>query len=229
MTRGALLLAAVLAACVPDERPVIIAHRGLGVGEDGENIPANAPCAFALEFGVEFDVRGDGARPFELGHLAPNGHDLYEVFAAIRAEWQPSWAGRVLIIDVSDDTGDVVSNGLIDLIYDEIAGTEQASLDIIVESSTIDSLARLRAYHDARPEPRLALRFAMTYWYSPEYTQPPWIDLVAANVTEIGDFAHPKPLLLFGAETRNTLRQALTSRSDVFGIVTDHPRRVAEW
>jgi hypothetical protein len=214
---------------VPDEKPAIIAHRALGVGEDVENLPANVPRAFALGFGAEVDVRGDGDRPYELGHLGPNGHDLFEVFAAIRAAWDPAWAGLILIIDVADDENDVVSSTLVDVIHDEVLGTELASLTIIVQSSTIESLTRLRTRWDARPGPRLPLLFAMTYWYSPEYTQPLWVDAVAANIAELGDFRHPKPILVFGADTRNGIRRALTSRSEILGIVSDHPRRVAAW
>lgn len=222
------LLALVLGACVGDGRPIIIAHRAQGVGPDGENLPANVPLVFAAGFGAEVDVRGDGARPFELGHLAPNGHDLHEVFAAVAAAWRPDFAGRVLVIDVSDDTGDAVSNGLIDAIYADVAGTELEALQLIVESSNDETLSRMVALQSRRA-PALPIRFAQTYWHAPEYTTAAWVDLVATSVTELGEFAHPKPLLLFNVETRNAYRDALTSHSEVFAVITDHPRRAAAW
>lgn len=230
VTRPVALLAVALAGtgCVADERPVIIAHRTLGVGADEENLPANVPLAFAAGFGAEVDVRGDGARPLELGHLSPNGHDLLEVFAAVRGAWQPDFAGRILVIDISDDTGDAVTNNLVDVLYAEVPGTELAALDLIVESANDETLARMAAYHAAAGG-TLPLRFALTYWHAPEYTAAGFIDLVSTSVTELPAYAHPKPLLLFSVESRNALRDALTSRSTVLGVITDHPRRAAEW
>jgi len=220
-------LATGLGACV-DDMPPIIAHRALGVGDEAENLPANVPLALAAGFGAEVDIRGDGARPFELGHLRPNGHTLPEVFAELRAAWQPSFAGKMLILDVSNDEDFAVTDGLIGLVYAEIPGTELEALELVVEAANLEMLQRLRTFHDAR-SPRLNIRFALTYWYATEYTVPDWVDIVVANVSELPEFAHPKPLLIFGVESRNTLRQALMTHSRVLGVITDHPRRAAQW
>ena len=56
-------------ACLDGQEPIIIAHRAQGVGLPGQNIPENVPLAFASGFGAEIDVRGDGEKLIELGHL----------------------------------------------------------------------------------------------------------------------------------------------------------------
>jgi hypothetical protein len=208
--------------------PPIIAHRSLGIGEPGENVAANVPLALASGFGAEIDVRGDGAQPFELGHLAPNGDTLSDVFAGLRNGWRSSMSGQILILDIANDEGGVVSQHIVDKVYDEIVGTVLVELQIVITGANLEMLAKMRASQDAHT-PKLDISFALTYWYAPEYSVPAWVDIVMANARELPTFEHPHPVLLFGVETRAAMREALTSHSEIIGVITDHPRRAANW
>ena len=216
------------AACGDEKKPRIIAHRALGIGDVGENRPRNVARLMSAGFGVEIDIRGDGRRPFTLGHLSPNGHTLREVFDEILAVWKPSFAGRILVLDVSNDSGDQVSDGIIDFLYEEMLGTELEQLEVIIQSSNEETLARMREAQ-RQESSRLRISLAITYWIAPEYTTAYWIDLVSTNVREIGSLPHPKPLLLFGIDTRASYREAVDSRNTVVGLLTDHPRRAAQF
>ena len=214
-------------ACV-DEMPQIIAHRSLGVGEPGENVAANVPVALALGFGAEIDIRGDGKEPFELGHLAPNGDTLHDALSAVRHGWRSSMAERMLILDIANDEGGLVSQSIVAAVYDEVSGNSLADLQFVITGANLEMLARMRALHDVR-SPKLDIRFALTYWYTPEYAVPEWVDIVMTNARELPAFAHPHPVLVFGVETRSAMREALTSHSEIIGVITDHPRRAETW
>ncbi len=214
--------------CLDGQEPIIVAHRAQGVGFPGENIPENVPLAFASGFGAEIDVRGDGEKLMELGHLAPEGRELSEVFAAVRDRWEPSFAGRMLIIDVANDTGDRVSENLIDVVCAEVVGTPLEELDLVIESSNLETLARMHAIYSRTPS-GLRVRFSKTYWNAPEYTVPAWVDTVSVNIAELPSFSHPHSILVFGVSSRNAYRQVVHSRSTIEAIITEHPHRVASW
>lgn len=221
-----LLLAS--SACTHEQRPLIIAHRAQGVGEHGENVVGNVPKCFEEGFGAEIDVRGDGELDFELGHLEPQGHDLAEVLGAIDAGWESDWAGLVLIVDIANDGGDRVSGGLMQFLHERVMQTKLEQLRFVVQSSNEETLDRLIA-HNADLPVALDVRFATTYWTAPEYTPPDRLDLVTANAKELGDLPYPKPVMLFGVESRAVYRSVAASTSDVYAVITDHPRRIAEF
>lgn len=221
------LLWLLLASCADDAPEFIVGHRAQGVGDTEENRAANVPRLFAEGFGAEIDIRGDGARDFELGHFSPNGDTLGDVFDVLEDTWQPEFAGTVLLLDIANDHADTVSNTLIDFLYDRVPGTPLEALQLIVQSSNIESLARLHGASLHRTG-ELDLLFALTYWLSTEYTTASWIDLVTGNVSSFGELRHPKPVVLFGVETRSSYRRAIESRAEVIGVITNHPRRIAE-
>lgn len=222
-----LVVASAVSACAHEQYPLVIAHRAQGVGEHGENIVANVPKCFAAGFGAEIDVRGDGELDFELGHMEPQGHDLAEALEAIDQEWEYEFEGRVLIVDVANDGGDRVSDGLVRFLHEAVPGTSLTKLRFVIQSSNEETLDRMIAHYREEPEP-LDIRFATTYWTSPELTPPDWLDLVTANAKEIGELPQPKPLMLFGVESRAMYRNVARSSSDVYAVITDHPRRIAE-
>lgn len=222
-----LLLLPALAACTHEQHPLIIAHRAQGVGEHGESVVENVAKCFEAGFGAEIDVRGDGELDFELGHLEPQGHDLAEVFAAIDAAWELDFVGRVLVIDIANDGGNRVSDGLMTFLHKAVEQTKLEQLRFVIQSSNEETLDRLLAHH-ADAGGALDVRFATTYWTAPEYTPPDGLDLVTANAKEIGDLPYPKPLMLFGVESRAMYRNVEMSASDVYAVITDHPRRIAE-
>lgn len=219
---GTLLL---LSGCGEQHAPQIIAHRAQGVGEPGENLPGNVPLALAQGFGAEVDLRGDGDTALALGHLAPNGHDLAELLDVLQKQWQEDFAGKLLVLDVANDSDARVSATLTDSLLDRVTGTELAQLHYIVQSSTWDSLAHMHSLYVARRS-EVKMGFAMTFWWSPEYTVPGWVDYVTTNVSELGDYPHPRPVLLFGVETRSSFRISQRAQSQIDGLITDHPRRV---
>jgi hypothetical protein len=222
-----LCLLLVASGCAAGGEVVVIGHRAQGIGASEENRAANVPHLLDAGFGSEIDIRGDGALPFELGHFGPNGDTLEGVLAAIEAAWQPQWQGRWLVLDIANDRGDEVSNNLINYLYERVPSTRLEDIRVVVQSSNEQSLARMQSAHVTRGE-SLDIRFALTYWISTEYTTASWVDLVAGNVSAFGELNHPKPVILFGVETRASFRRALESRNDVIGVITNHPRRIAE-
>ena len=227
MVSRAALLWVCIAGCAPEPALFIVAHRAHGIGSVEENRADNVVPLFEAGFGVEVDIRGDGEEPFALGHFGPNGDTLGDVLDEIEAAWQPQWVDRVLFADIANDRADAVSNGLVNFLVDRLDGSAIAGLQIIVQSSNIQSLARLQGAYVQRGSPH-DIRFALTYWISTEHTTPSWIDLVTGNVSAFGELPHPKPVVLFGVETRAAYRRVRELRSDVIGVISDHPRRVAE-
>jgi len=227
MVRFAPSLLLLLAACSAQPSVFIVGHRALGLGVSEENRAANVEGLFRAGFGAEIDIRGDGEAPFTLGHLRSNGDTLAEVFDRLEAAWDPSFAEQVLLLDIANDQDDTVSNDLISYLFGRVGGSVLTDLPIIVQSSNIESLARLQGAYRQRGG-GLQLRFALTYWLSTEYTTPGWIDLVTGNVSSMGEMPHPKPVALFGVDTRASFRRAVESRNDVIGVITNHPRRIAE-
>ena len=217
-----------ITGCGGEQRPNIIAHRAQGVGTHGENIVENVSLCFEAGFGAEIDIRGDGSLEMELGHLEPNGRDLGEVFKTLRSAWEPGFAGRILVIDVANDGGNRVSDGLIRYLHERVPGTELATLRFIIQSSNEESLDRLQAHFDDEPE-KLDIAFATTYWTAPELTPPDGLDLVTTHAKELGDAPYPKPVMLFGVESRSVYRSAVRSASEIHAVITDHPRRIAEF
>lgn len=227
MRRLAALALLCTAACAAEQHPLIVAHRAQGVGEHGENIVANVPRCFEAGFGVEIDVRGDGELDFELGHLEPQGEDLAAALDALEDAWELDWSGRVLVIDVANDGGNRVSDGLMGFLNERIAATKLDQLRIVIQSSNEATLDRMSA-HFQDTGAALDVRFATTYWTTPEYTPPGVVDLVTANAKELGSMPYPKPMMLFGVESRAVYRDAVSSDSEVYAVITDHPRRIAE-
>ena len=221
------LVCLLLTSCGDEADLIIIGHRAQGVGEPGENLAANVPLLFAAGFGAEVDIRGDGKRPFELGHFGPSGESLDDVFIGLEAAWTPIFAGQTLVLDIANDRRDLVSNNLIGFLENRVAGTSLDAIVFVVQSSNIQSLARLQGSY-VQSGSTLDVRFALTYWISTEYSTASWINLVVGNVAAFGELSHPKPVLLFGVESRASYRRAVESRNDVIGVITNHPRRVAE-
>ena len=220
-----LLLAA--SGCAAGGEVVVIGHRAQGIGSSGENRALNVPHLFDAGFGAEIDIRGDGELQFELGHFTANGDSLEGALGGIQAAWRLDWQGRWLVLDIANDRGDQVSNNLINYLYQRVPGTDLEGVRLVVQSSNEQSLARMQSAHVTRGE-LLDIRFALTYWVSTEYTTASWVDLVAGNVSAFGELSHPKPVVLFGVETRASFRRALESRNDVVGVITNHPRRISE-
>lgn len=218
-------LVAVVAGCDPP-RPAIIAHRSQGVGEPGENKVANMPLVLEAGFGLELDVRADGVLPFELGHNSPEGETLDEALDAIEAAWQPSFAGLPLVVDIADDDRDRVTETLVPHLLERIEGSELRDLGWILQNSSETSLGRLQAAY-AAADTDVELKFGLTLWTVVEYSIPSWVDYVVTNVNELPSWPHPKPLILFGVASRASYEQVESSASEVAGVLTDHPRRIA--
>jgi|GEM_PF-2135861 len=212
------------AGCAPTSHP-IIAHRAQGLGLGGENEVANIVPALDAGFGVEIDIRGDGALPFELGHNAPEGETLDDALDAIDEAWRDDFVGLPFVLDIADDEQDRVSNELVAHLLDRVEGTDLARLDWIVQSSNETALGRLQAAW-AAAETDVDVGFGLTLWTTIEYAVPSWVDYVVTNVNEVPSWPHPKPLILFGVADRSSYRQLQNSPSDVAAILTDHPRRV---
>lgn len=226
MVKGWQLLVVLSFGCGRAQDPLIVAHRAQGVGPPGENMVANAAAALQAGFGVELDIRGDGELRFELGHLSPSGQTLGDALTAVEAGWDPDMAGQLLVLDIANDRGDQVSGELLEYLRFRLEGSPLRALHFIVQSSTVESLARLFASLDPEVTP-LTVSFAMTYWSSPEYTLPDWVDLLSTSVREMGGYPYPRPLLLFGVEERAAYRAAVNAPGEVFALITDHPRRLA--
>jgi hypothetical protein len=226
MVRLPVILLLSLVGCAADGDLIVIGHRAQGVGETGENLAANVPLLFDAGFGAEVDVRGDGSRPFTLGHFGPGDDTLDDVLDRVEETWQPHYAGRYLVLDIANDRSDAVSNNLIAYLDGRITGTPLEEVVFVVQSSNLQSLARLQGAYVQRAS-SLGVLFALTYWISTEYSTASWVDLVTGNVAAFGEMMHPKPVLLFGVETRASYRRAAESRNNVIGVITNHPRRIA--
>jgi hypothetical protein len=220
------MLAFALSGCAADASLIVIGHRAQGVGETGENLAANVPLLFDAGFGAEVDIRGDGRRPFALGHFGPGEESLDDVLDRLETAWQPQYAGQTLVLDIANDRSDAVSNNLVAYLDGRVAGSPLEDVVFIVQSSNLQSLARLQGAYVQRAS-SLDVLFALTYWISNEYSTPSWVDLVTGNVSAFGELAHPKPVMLFGVESRASYRRAAESRNDVIGVITNHPRRIA--
>ena len=125
-------------------------------------------------------------------------------------------------------TADELNDGLMQFLHEAVFQTKLEQLRFVVQSSNEETLDRLLAHHEDTPG-TIDVRFATTYWTTPEFTPPEWLDLVTANAKEIGDMPYPKSLMLFGVESRAMYRNVATSANDVYAVITDHPRRIAEF
>ena len=201
-----------LSACGSVQNPIIIAHRATGLGAKGENQVSNVAPLMSAGFGVEIDIRADGDLQFELGHFAPQGGTLLEVLDALKADWEPGFEGKVLVIDVVNDQSDLISSKLMTFLDEQVSGTELEDLAFIVQSSSLQSLIRLRATRGA--DSALDIRMALTYFAVQDYTVSE-CDLVTTPAAELGDFRYPLRLFssawIHGRPTGK--RCALTPRS----------------
>jgi glycerophosphoryl diester phosphodiesterase len=219
------------------QAPAVVAHRGLGVPDAEENAPDHLAAAFAAGFGAELDLRLDGAGCagdpsragedgcFDLGHSAPNGHTLAEAVAALDA-LDADAAGPTLVLDIVDDPDRAVSLHLFDYLAAALPGTLPGSTPILVQSSSLASLAMLAAQRDTLP-PDLDLRLAVTYFVDPEFTVPDYVDVVVTNVAELPETPLPVPVAVFGVASQSSVKAALYAESDVDWVITDMPTRVA--
>lgn len=222
---GVLLLAAF--GCQPlGDKPLIISHRAQGFGAVGENLVENVPLALEEGFGVEIDLRGDGERRFELGHNFPEGDNLEDTIVAIEEAWTDDMAGLPFFLDIANDAGDQVSREMLPYLDERLADSPVKDLILIVESANEETLARMDEQR-LQLETPLDVRLSLTYWTIVSRTAPRWLDYVTGHQGEIGRFTHPKPLLLFGVDSRASWRQARTMEADVYGVIVDHPRRWA--
>jgi hypothetical protein len=220
------LMVATMGGCDQDPRPLIISHRAHGVaGVFEENKASNVPLLIADGFGVEIDIRADGERPFELGHNGPQGENLDDVLTSIEERWTDDMAGRLLVLDVSDDEDDGITRGLIPYLEERIPGSVLAELVFIVQVSQEPSLLAMKVQADERDLP-FDVRFAFTQWIAPEYTVPEWVDYLVGNINEMPTYPFPKPLILFGVQSRSSYEQVVNHPAEVFGVLTDHPRRI---
>ncbi len=226
--RAGLVLCISMIACGAEGRYEIIAHRAQGIGEHGENIATNVQPLMMAGFGVEVDIRADGTRTFELGHFSANGYNLEDVLQDILDKWQPELESSTLVLDISDDTLKGVSTNLLQFLYAFTAGNQLETLHYIIQSSTEDSLARMEQTHVLLGG-TLNIQFMQTYWITPAFTPALWLDFLGVNLREIGEFRYPKPFFVFDVNTRASFRRVGELRSDVAGIITNHPRRVAEF
>lgn len=220
-----LLPALLTISCEQNPLPFIIAHRAQGVHSPGENLLQNVVPVLRGGFGVELDVRGDGVKELELGHLEPSGESLDQALQEILENWHRDFAGLPLVIDIANDSGNKVSDILIERLHQRTANTQLSKLHLVIQTSSRHSIASMETERE-KNYPGLQLDFALTYWASPQYTTIPEVDHLTTNVTEVGNLPYPKTLLLFGLESRAKMRQAQQCQSEVFGLLTDHPRRV---
>lgn len=221
-----LVVSAALAGCDQAPRPRIISHRAHGVaGVFEENKASNVPALMTNGFGVEIDIRADGERPFELGHNGPQGENLEDVLTSLEDVWTDELAGQILVLDISNDDDDGITRRLIPYLEERVPGTVLEELDFIVQVSQEPSLLAMRVQADDRDLP-FSIRFALTQWIAPEYTVPEWVDFLVGNINEMPTYPFPKPLILFGVQSRSSYEQVVNHPAEVFGVLTDHPRRI---
>ena len=226
---ASLLVIAMLMACeTPGPDPLIIAHRAQGVEGTGENEIGDTVRALREDFGVEIDIRGDGEDRYELGHNLPEGRTLNDALDAVQRAWDDDFESLPFIIDIANDKDDVVSDTLSKWLIKRVEGNVLEKLDFIVQSSNEESLARMRtSWKDADTD--VEIRFGMTLWTVVEYTTPRWLDFVVTNVSELPSWRHPTPLILFGVASRSSYERVENSQSEIFAVLTDHPRRIREF
>ena len=224
------LLAAIVAAIALSgcsqltEKPILVSHRAQGFGVVGENLVENVPLPLLEGVGVEIDIRGDGDREFELGHNVPEGETLEEALTAIENAWTDDMAGLPVFLDIANDAGDRVSRGMLPYLDERLVDSPLKDLIFVVESANEETMSRLDEQRQNLTID-LDVRLSLTYWTIVSRTAPRWLDYVTGHQGEIGHFTHPKPLLLFGADSRASWRQAREMDAEVYAVIVDHPRR----
>ena len=203
----------------------VFSHRARGIGSNDENNPENALLALAEFDGVEVDIRGDGPDQYSLGHFRPNEHTLEELLILTKNNWQSEFVGKYLLLDIANDSGQHVSDSLIDDLIEMIGNSNLNQLKYIILASVENILVRCQTRYRGL-ESLASIEFAMTYFSVTSFTPPDQANFVLTNVSELPDNLLPKPVILFGVESRQTFMQSRANNNEVFGLVSDHPRRM---